>query len=113
MNNIPAKLRKEMANDPEMQLCMRKELLNDHVCGSDPLTGKHIEWDHCIIYAGRQLQEAWAIVPTCWQAHRGGDLDREKQTWIALNRATDEQLKSISKAIDYIRERDRLNSIYC
>lgn len=28
--------------------------------------------------------ERWAIVPLCWQAHSGSELDKEKNEYIAL-----------------------------
>ncbi len=112
MNNIPPKLREEMANDPIYQLCLRKELLDDHVCEPDPLTGKLIEWEHVINFGGPQLQRKWAIIPICWLVHRGGKLNKEINRWIALNRATPEELKAVSKAIPYLNMRERLNKIY-
>ena len=91
---------------------MRRHALKDHVCEADPLTGKLIDWEHSIIYGGQQLNEAWAIVPICYWAHRGPGLKKEINVWLALNRATDDELRAISKAVDYIRERERLNAIY-
>lgn len=67
---------------------------------------------------GKQIDEVWAIIKLCEYHHAvntyqdGKGLDKEKNVWIALNRATDEELKKYSKAIDYIRERARLNTIY-
>lgn len=101
-----------MQKDPYYKVCARRTLLHDHVCEPNPLNGQLIEWEHTIIYAGKQLNEKWAIVPICYLTHRGGLLVKEINVWIALNRATDEELNRISKAIDYKRERDRLNKIY-
>ncbi len=101
-----------MANDPFYRVCARKRLLNDHVCGADPRTGKLIEWEHALIYAGSQVNEKWAIVPICWWAHSGPGLIKEINVWIALNRATDEELLKYSKSTPYLRERQRLNAIY-
>lgn len=62
--------------------------------------------------------EAWATVFICAFHHAvdeyqdGGDLDKQKHICIALNQATDDELASISKGIDYNRERERLNKIY-
>jgi hypothetical protein len=41
-----------------------------------------------------------------------GDLNKEKNEWIALNRATDEDLQRISKLINYQAKRDYLNQKY-
>lgn len=77
-----------------------------------------ITWEHALIYAGRQIDEAWAIVLLC-ERHHGvntyqdcGDLQKEKNVWIALNQATNEELQKYSKAIDYIRLRNTLNAKY-
>lgn len=113
MNNIPPKLRAQLAADPEYTHCMRKALLNDHECERDPLKPRQeVEWEHVIIYASNQLQERWAIIPICWLVHRGGMLDKEINEWIALNRATDEELLKISKAVHYPHRREYLNEKY-
>lgn len=110
---IPLKMRAAMALDPSMQVCMRKVLLNDHECKPDPLQPKKMyEWEHTLTFAGKRLNEPWAIISICWLTHRGGLLDKQKNIWIALNRATDQELLSISKAVDYFRMRRNLNSIY-
>jgi hypothetical protein len=112
VNNIPPKLREELASLPYYKRCARRGLLLDHECGADPITGKLIEWEHCFIFGGKQIQEKWAIIPICYKVHRGGELDKEINRWIALNRATNEELKKYSKAIDYIEMRERLNRKY-
>lgn len=112
MNNIPKKLREEMAADPYYTRCARADLLQDHICRPDPLTGKLIEWEHALIFAGRQVQRKFAIVPICWQVHRGPELVKEINVWIALTRATDEELREISTAVDYLQEKKRLNEKY-
>ena len=72
-----------------------------------------ITFEHAIIYAGRQLNEKWAIIPLCEYHHAvnqyqdTGDLDKQKNICIALMRATDEELLAISKAIDYLALRER------
>lgn len=112
MNNIPQRLRKEMAADPYYQVCIRKELLNDHECKACPLTGKLIEWEHVIYWKGSQLQEKWCIIPICYLVHRGGMLNKEINEWIALNRATDAELEEISRAVDYKYKKAYLNGKY-
>jgi hypothetical protein len=108
MKKIPLKLRKQMENDPYYQVCARK-------CSE---CDGRITWEHAIIYAGGQLNEKWAIIPLCEYHHAvgkhqdGGDLNKEINRLIALNRATDKQLESISKAINYKRERERLRVKY-
>ena len=45
------------------------------------------EWEHAWIYAGKQINEAWAIVPVCYHHHRGDGLDKEFNQYMALCRA--------------------------
>lgn len=100
MRPIPTKLREEMSNDPfYMKCCLA------HLGGCQG----RIEWHHSIIYAGRQLNEKWAILPACQYHHRSVAHFNFKFIQIALNRATDEELLSISKAENYIDLRKRLN----
>lgn len=112
MNNMPLALRNQLAVDPEYKTCLRNVLLRDHTCSADPVTFKLIEWEHAIIFASKQVQLRWAIVPICWYVHRGPGLVKEINVWLALNRASDEELMQISKAVNFIRERKRLNDIY-
>jgi len=110
MQPIPKKLREEIAQDPTYKRCA--------LSGYSGCSGR-IEWHHHIIFAGKQLNEKWAIIGLCKGHHRdvapitssatrGGVLglvDRK-----VLNRATREELKAISKSIDYTALRDKLNS---
>lgn len=103
MRPIPPKLRDEMAADPFYKRC----------CITGSMRGK-IEWHHALIFKGRQVNEKWAILPVSKEVHASVSNPKIKQylDWIMLNRATDEQLKKYSKAVDLIAERDRLNKIY-
>lgn len=111
MNNIPSKLRKQLAVDPYYYTCARAGI-DGHECHG------RITWEHVIIYGGKQIQARWAILPLCAWAHAVdefqdcGDLNKEVNTWIALNRATNQELQDISKAINYFHRLDYLNSIY-
>lgn len=110
---IPKPMRAKMEAMPFYHTCIRNKLLNDHVCETDPLRpGKPVDWEHAIRYAGKKLNEIWAIIPICWLVHRGPMLNKEINVWIALNRASDEELLAISKAENYIAKREYLNSIY-
>lgn len=108
MRKIPEKLKKEILSDPDYKTCTRK----DHDCDG------RITWEHAIIYAGKQLNEKWAIIPLCAYHHSvdfhqdGDGLNKEINVWIALNRATDFELSMISKVIPYLKERARLNAIH-
>ena len=88
MQAIPAKLREELALDPYYKRCTRH--------GWD--CWGRITWEHAFIYAGRQIQEKWAIIPLCEYHHAvcrfqdSGSLNKEYNQYIALCRASDEDL---------------------
>lgn len=68
-----------------------------------------IEWHHSLIYGGRQIQKKFAILPACQFHHVNVSHYNDDFVRVALNRATDEELRSITKAIDYFELRERLN----
>ena len=109
MRKIPENLKQEILEDNFYKQCARKKEGN---CRG------RITWEHAIIYAGKQLNEKWAILPICAYHHEVdsyqdcGDLNKEVHVWIALNRATEDELRNISKAINYLALRDRLNKLY-
>lgn len=113
MRKIPPKLREEMADDPYYGKCSFRAL--EHVTGP---CGGCITWEHSIIYAGKQLNEKWAIIPLCEKHHGVGAyqditcINKELSEWVALNRASNDELAVISKAIDYQLKRDFLNKKY-
>ena len=104
MRKISDSVKAQLLSEPDV--CARKA-----TGGCDG----RITFEHAIIYAGRQLDEAWAIVKLCERHHGvnqyldGGDLDKQENIRLALNRATDEELLAVSKSTDYIAMRDRLN----
>ena len=91
------------------QICARN---GDGACGG------RLTFEHTLIYGGKQIDEAWAIIILCSRHHAvneyqdGGDLQKEKNVWLALDQATDEELLKYSKAIDYIRLKKTLNEKY-
>lgn len=111
---IPLKLRSELANLPEYKTCMLYGH-QEHTCEG------RITWEHAVIYAGKKIQEKWAIIALCAKGHAvdefmdAGTLNKDVNIWIAFNRATDEELKKYSSAsiqFTKLREKARLNSIY-
>lgn len=92
MNPIPLKIRNFLSKDPEMKRC----LINDQDCQG------RVEWDHLFEYAGRQINEWWAIAPLCWFHHRGGgrtsDIKDIAIRW-CLERAQDLVLKYKKKIL--------------
>ena len=100
---IPKKLREQLANDPYYKICARHK---EGGCSG------RITWEHALLFAGKQIQTKWSILPLCWYHHLGAGLNKEINIWIALNRASDEELKDISKARDYLKYREYLNKKY-
>lgn len=91
MNAIPKKLKEEMAADPYYKVCC--------VTGLRAPTVK-IEWHHNFIFAGKQVQEKWCILPVSEAIHilaRQSDT-REKLDLIMLNRADPEVFVRFSRA---------------
>jgi hypothetical protein len=103
MNNIPKKLKDEILSDPFYKRCCITGVLS---------TNEKVEWHHNFIYAGRQLQEKWCILPIAEKIHKNIDKYLDQCDRIMLNRATDEQLKKYSKCVDLIAKRDWLNKKY-
>lgn len=72
-----------------------------------------IEWHHNLIFAGKQVQKKFAILPVIKHYHdRMVGQTKELCDWIMLNRATDQELAEYSKARDLFAERERLNNKY-
>lgn len=77
MHPIPLKLRKELAESVEMKTC----IYNNTECKG------RVEWEHAWTYAGKQIQEAWAIIPVCTYHHRGAGLDKDYNRFRSLLKA--------------------------
>lgn len=68
-----------------------------------------IEWHHNLIFAGKQVQEKWCILPLTEEVHRYIAYHKKECDWIMLNRADDATLKRFSRGENLIAKRDRLN----
>ena len=108
MRKIPPKLREQMHNHPFYKRCC---VTGRGIRTENRFNPERIEWHHNLIFAGKQVNEMWCILPVMKKIH-----DREKQphikeilNWIMLNRATDEELRRYSKVEDLIAKRDKLN----
>ena len=77
------KMRREMSEDRFYTVCC----LRDMQCEG------RIEWHHVFIYAGKQINEIWAIVSACSFHHRNVAEFKFKFEIVALSRATEEDLK--------------------
>jgi hypothetical protein len=72
MRPIPENLKIEIADDPYYKHCARE----DNLCSG------RITWEHVWIYARKQINEKWAIIPLCWYHHLGAGLDKEANEWL-------------------------------
>ena len=91
MRAIPPKMRKEIADDPYMERC---------IVTGDTL---NVSWEHCWTYAGKQINEPWAIVPL----RRDLNVNMEGKVkdfcrLASLNRATPEDLAKYPK-VDWVQ----------
>jgi len=93
MKAIPLKMREKMDSMYFYHICARNHAFGDHICKANPMTGQPIEWEHALTYKGQRVNEIWAIIPLCWWAHSGGGLVKDIGKWIAVNRATQKELK--------------------
>jgi len=102
---------KEIRQDLGYGVCMLRAF-SPHVCGG------RITLEHALIYGGQQVDKKFAIISICARGHGvdeyqdAGTLDKELCRWVALNRASSEELNELSKVINYHRVKDRLNRIY-
>ena len=98
MRPISQKIKKDLIQTGDTIGCYRKYFLNDHECG-----GRKFTLEHAIIYAGKQLDEFWAIVPLCAYSHSvdeyidSGILNKEINEWIAIGRASSSDLAKYPK----------------
>ena len=111
MRAISQKIRKEIAEDPAYRMCMLKAYPG-HECGG------RITIEHALLFAGRQVGFKNALIAICARGHEvdhyqdAGTMDKNMNRWVALNRMTEEEIESISKAVNWGREKERLNRIY-
>lgn len=110
MTKIPAKVRSEIARDQRYKYCMLKGH-HGHICGG------RITWEHALIYAGRQVQEKWAIISVCAAGQEVDEyqdahtMNKEMNQWVAFNLATPADLNRYPRA-PWLFEKKRLNDIY-
>lgn len=105
MNNLPARLRKDLANDPSYKKCC---FIFEHLC-----SGK-IEWHHNLIFGGRQVQDKRFIMPICQNIHdkARNTLIKELLDLIMLDNLSYDELKEISKGVNYTQRRTYLRNKY-
>ena len=111
MKTIPQKVRKAMAEDPEYKGCMLRAHPG-HTCGG------RITIEHPFIFAGSQVDFKNALIAVCAKGQEvdhyqdAHTMDKKLNRWVALNRMTDEEIRSLSKVIKWRRERELLNQQY-
>ena len=72
-----------MADDPYYKVCARD--------GAD-CSGR-VTWEHAFIYAGKQINEKWAIIPLCWYHYLGAGMNKRINEAIALSRTKSEDFE--------------------
>src|SRR4051812_5449230 len=89
MRTIPVKMRNELSADRFMSRCC----INNAACEG------RVEWHHVWIYAGKQINEPWAIVPACEWHHRQANKPAIKILFeiASLRRAKEEDLAKYPK----------------
>lgn len=77
MRPISPKNRKIINENSYYRMCARSN--ND--CDG------RITIEHSFIYAGKQIDDIWSLIPLCWRHHLGNLLDKKLNQYIALKRA--------------------------
>ena len=103
MNNMPPRLREEIAADPFYERCCITRAMARNT---------KVEWHHNFQFAGKQVQEKWCILPLAKAVHDKIERHKEECDWIMLNRADEATLRKYSRAEDLVAKRDRLNAKY-
>ena len=89
---IPQKMREELSEDPFMERC----------CLRNALCRGVIQWHHHLKFAGKRVNEKWCILPVCEYHHQKESIWKNQLDQVMVSRATEEELKPYSKAIDYV-----------
>jgi len=106
MPYIPLDLLQNVLKDPFYKKCAR---------ASEGGCSGRITFEEVILFSGRQIKSGWNVLPLCCRHHSvlqfqdAGLLDKEKNQWIALNRASEAELKAISKVKNWLKVREILN----
>jgi hypothetical protein len=81
---IPVAMREEIALDVFMKVCIY--VGEEHGAPNHDCDGR-VEWEHSSYYAGRRINEPWAVVPCCTSHNRGEGIVKEYNQYRALLRA--------------------------
>ena len=91
MSHIPKKLLALILADPFYKKCARDRSAEPFLQVSD--CDGRITFEHALMYAGKQIQEKFAILPLCVWHHLGDGLDKRWNITMAMSRATEEDKK--------------------
>lgn len=86
-------------------------------CRADSNCGGRTTIEHVFIYAGRQIDEMWNLIPLCEYHHSVGKwlgcggLDKSHNEWISLNLAHPSELQRYPKR-DFKTLKEHLNKKY-
>jgi hypothetical protein len=94
MRPIPEQLRRQMEADPQMKMCIHFNKDCQDQFGNRPARA---EWEHAFEYAGRQINEWWAIIGVCWYHHQGPGLNKDYNRYRCLIRMTDKDIEEAQK----------------
>ena len=115
-------LQKTENSMPHIPLPVLKECLSDmfysRCCLADWNCMGNISLEEAFLFGGRQVKEKWNIIPLCHRHHsvgvwmESGLLNKEKNEWVALNRASEDELDRYSKVQNLRAKREYLNEKY-
>lgn len=79
---------------------MSEDIFMDSCGIPDEHCGGRIEWHHVWIYAGRQINEKWAILPLCGFHHSRAEVEsyKSKICALSLSRASKEDFDKYPRA---------------
>lgn len=108
MRKISNRVKKIIEEDPYYKTCARH---------SEGNCQGRITMEHALVYAGKQIDEVFAIIPICAYHHEvdqfqgGGGMNKRKHEWIALSRATPED-RSKYPRIDWEQKLKYLDGLF-
>ena len=113
MRPIPPALRARIEKIPGMKLCIHHNADCKNQWGTQKPA--RAEWEHAFIYAGKQINEWWAIIGVCWYHHRGPGLDKDFNRYKALERMSEADLAEAQRkypGTDWRKLREKLEKKY-